>query len=440
VRSRERLNGHGAPPGAAPLRRRLPGGKWRLAEVKSTVRVKIEHLDDLAVQAYVIEGSGLTVSEMHLVHVDTSYVRGNDGMDWQRYFKREDVTIEIRDILPFVPGCIAEMHAVMALPQAPKIRPSGHCFSPHPCEFWPRCTADKPADWIFHIPRLSQGAFAKLDAANIQSMRDIPPGFRLSPAQRRVVDTMRSGREFIADGLREALVPLEPPASYLDFETFSPTLPIYAGTSPNERIPFQWSLHYDDRRHGDIRHCGFLAAGDADPRREFAKTLLHALEGTTGPIVVYSSFEASVLRDLAGWFTDLLPRLFAVINRIRDLLPIIRKHVSHPEFLGSYSIKAVAPALVPGFTYADLADVAGGDDASIVFHRLATDQSLPIEDRNRFRRALLTYCGRDTAALVSVHRKLRAFVDLADHYAGKQSDSESHLSMPSRQRRTHGWP
>jgi hypothetical protein len=216
----------------ADILERLPGGKWRLAEVKSTKRVKPEHMHDLAVQTYVIAGSGLTLEEMHLVHVDANYARGKDGIDWQAYFKREDLTAEVRELLPLVPERVAEMHAVMAMPEAPNIKPSRHCFAPHDCEFWARCTANKPADWIIHVPRLSQVAFSELDAAGVESMRNIPPEFPLSPTQQRVVDAVLTGRPFVANGLCEALASLGPPASYLDFETFSPTLPIFAGTSP----------------------------------------------------------------------------------------------------------------------------------------------------------------------------------------------------------------
>jgi hypothetical protein len=98
-----------------------------------------------------------------------------------------------------------------------------------------------------------------------------------------------------------------------------------------------------------------------------------------------------------------------VMDRMADLLPIIRSHVSHPEFLGSNSIKVVAPALVPGFNYDDLEGVADGNDASPVFSRLASDRSLSAEDRNRHRRALLAYCCRDTLALMSVHQRLAYF-------------------------------
>ena len=369
----------------ADILERLPSGGWRLAEVKSGARVKPEHLHDLAIQAYVIAGSGLTVEEMQLVHVDTSYVRGENGVDWHAYFAREDVTAEVCDLLPSVPERVAEMYVILGLPTAPEVRPSGHCFSPYPCEFWDRCTAGKPADWIINLPRLKAAAFAELDASAVESMRDIPPEFPLTPGQQRVVNAVVSGQEFISDELPAALTPLGPPASYLDFETFSPAIPLYACTSPYQRIPFQWSLHHDDGA-GEVRHFEFLADGDVDPRREFTETLLKAIEWLTGPIIVYSPFEATVLRVLAAVLPDLSGPMLAVIDRMIDLLPIIRSHVTHPDFLGSNSIKVVGPALVPGFTYDDLDGVADGNEASAVFYRLASDRSLSDADRNRYRR------------------------------------------------------
>jgi predicted RecB family nuclease len=389
----------------ADILERLPSGTWRLCEVKSTTRVKPEHLHDLAIQAYVIMGSGLSVEQMQLVHVDTEYVRGENGIDWQSYFKREDVTDEVRELLPSVAERVANMHAVLGLPEAPEVRPSRHCFSPFECEFWSRCTAAKPADWIFHLPHLKPAVFAELDGQGIESMRDIPSDFPLSTGQQRVVEAVVSGREYVSHQLHEALVPLGPPAAYLDFETFSPALPLYPGTSPYQRMPFQWSLHYDDGT-GKIRHFEFLSDGNVDPRREFAETLLQATDSTSGPIIVYSPFEAGVLRDLAGHLLELSSRLLALIDRIRDLLPVVRTHIAHPNLLGSYSIKAVAPVLVPGFSYDDLEGVADGSDASVVFYRLASDRSLTAEDQVRFRQALLTYCGRDTLAVLYVHRRL----------------------------------
>jgi hypothetical protein len=230
----------------ADILERLVSGAWRLAEVKSTTRVKPEHLHDLAIQAYVIKGCGIALEQMQLIHVDTTYVRDESGIDWHAYFKPEDLTDEVRDLLASVPERVAEMHAVLGMPTAPEVRPSGHCFSPFECEFWTRCTANKPSDWIFYLPRLNATTFAELDGNGIESMRDIPSDFPLTPGQRHVIETVLSGRDHISQQLQEALAPLGPPAVYLDFETFSPAIPLYQGTCPYQRIPFQWSIHYDD--------------------------------------------------------------------------------------------------------------------------------------------------------------------------------------------------
>lgn len=248
---------------------RLPSGGWRLAEVKSSTRVKPEHLSDLAIQAYVMAGSGIAVEEMQLVHVDSSYIRSENGIDWQAYFKRADVTDQVRDLLPSVPKSVAEMHAILCLAGAPEVRPSCHCFSPYECEFWARCTANKPSGWVFYLPRMRATTLVQIHEAGIELIRDIPRDFALTPGQQRVVDVMILGREFISEELLDALAPLVAPTSYLDFETFSPAIPLYPGTSPYQRLPFQWSMHFDDGA-GNVTRFEFLADSSTDPRRQFA--------------------------------------------------------------------------------------------------------------------------------------------------------------------------
>ena len=52
--------------------------------------------------------------------------------------------------------------------------------------------------------------------------------------------------------------------------------------------------------------------------------------------------------------------------RLWDLLPVVRNHVYHPAFAGSYSLKGVLPALVPEMTYQGMA-VANGQDAGLAW-------------------------------------------------------------------------
>ncbi len=137
------------------------------------------------------------------------------------------------------------MHRVLCSNEAPEVRPSRYCFQPHDCEFWKRCTAHKPKDWIFYVPRISSFDFDELESFDVVSMRDIPNNFLLVPKQKRVVDAAKSRKVYRSPELAKILPPLAPPAGYLDFQTFSPAIPIYDNTRPYQRIPFEWSLDHD---------------------------------------------------------------------------------------------------------------------------------------------------------------------------------------------------
>jgi hypothetical protein len=197
---------------------------------------------------------------------------------------------------------------------------------------------------------------------------------------------------------------LAPPVSYLDFETFSPAIPIYGTTRPYQRIPFQWSWDYDNG-NGVLIHTDFLAKGDVDPRREFCETLLNVSARFSGAIMAWSNYETSVIRDMAVLFPDLAETLIARSYRIIDLLQIVQDHVAHPEFYGSYSMKNVAPAVAPDVTYADL-DIADGGAASAVFYRIVAEPTLSPAARDGLRESLLKYCARDTMALARIHQWL----------------------------------
>jgi hypothetical protein len=69
---------------------RLPDGRWRLNEVKSSTRIKDEYLEEIALQTYVIAGNGLELADAHLVYINDKYVR-NGEIDWNGLFCREDV-------------------------------------------------------------------------------------------------------------------------------------------------------------------------------------------------------------------------------------------------------------------------------------------------------------------------------------------------------------
>ncbi len=385
----------------ADIIERLGDGRWALHEVKSSTGLKPENLHDLLVQTHVIEGSGLKIASANLVHINTGYVR-SAGIDARGLFSSADATAEVRAGLADVPMRIKDMHRVLALPQAPQRRPSGHCFKPYECEFWSRCTENKPADWIWHLPRLNADQFAALETAGVESIRNIPDEFSLTAKQRRVAAAWRLGELVVQPGLA-AKLPTYKECGYLDFETLSPAIPLYEGSQPYRRQAAQWSLHR--RKDGALQHAEFLAHQKEDPARAFAQTLL-AAAAFDGPMFVYSPFEGAVLRELAQRLPDLAEQIDDLRTRLVDLLPLVRTHLDHPAFNGSSSIKAVAPVLAPEVTYAGLEGVADGGAASEALYRLATGQLQPGESEAALKRGLLDYCKLDTLALARVHEVL----------------------------------
>ncbi len=87
-------------------------------------------------------------------------------------------------------------------------------------------------------------------------------------------------------------------------------------------------------------------------------------------------------------------------DRFLDLLEVVRSFYYHPDFHGSYSLKAVFPALVPGSGYQGLA-IQDGGQASLTFTQLIAAKTEE-DEREAHREALLAYCQRDTEAMVRI--------------------------------------
>lgn len=381
---------------------RLDRGTWGLREVKGSTKVKDHHLDDLAIQAFVLAGAAVPITSIELLHVNNQYVRSGDGICWPAFFTRADVTQAVAARQADIPGRLPAMRAALALDTAPFVEPGAHCGSPYDCEFYGDCTAGKPEDWVAHLPRLTPEQAAALAVLGVEAVSAIPAGFPLSWRQSVIRDVLASGQPYVAPDLMRLLAGYGPPAAYLDFEAMMPPIPLYEGTSPYQTLPFQWSLHEVDVG-GQLTHRGYLAPHDCDPRRRFAETLIAALVGSEHPILVYSSYEQTQLRAVATQFPDLAMPIESIIGRLRDLLPIVRSAVYFQAFAFSNSIKSVAPALAPGFGYDDLSGIADGTAAAAAFLEMACGRA---DDPARLRSALLAYCERDTMAMVKVHRAL----------------------------------
>jgi predicted RecB family nuclease len=287
--------------------------------------------------------------------------------------------------------------------EAPQIPAGRQCSDPFTCEFFEHCNPPLPDDHILRLPRIHANTVAKLVALGVQSIHDIPENYPLTERLRRACTSVQMRRPWYGPELKDELEGLRYPLYFADFETVNPAIPRFAGMHPYDQIPFQWSVHVQQQAGAAPEHFEFLATDRSDPRGAFISSLCNAL-GDRGSIVVYhQQFESQRLSDLASWLPEFSGRITEIQQRLWDLLPVVRDHVYHPAFGGSFSLKSVLPALVPDLSYSGM-EVGDGQAAGIAWESLVRG-GLDRDDHARTRKALLDYCGLDTLGMVGLVEK-----------------------------------
>jgi len=373
----------------------------RLVEVKASTSVKDYHLLDVAVQAWVLQKAGVRLNRIELAHINTDFVYQIDG-DYVGLFTFVDVADEIQDQLQAVPDLVERLREMLKGTE-PNIGVGPHCHDPFDCPFINYCTPPQSEYPISLLPR--GGKVVKgLITDGYQDLREVPEE-RLTDAKHlRIWRATKADKPELLPGAKGILDKLSYPRYYMDFETVTFAVPIWKGTCPYEKLPFQWSCDVE-AANGTLKHYEFLDTTGDVPMKDFSSTLLECM-GKEGPIFVYNaSFEISVLASLAERFPRYKKGLNGLIKRIVDLLPITRNHYYHPAMRGSWSIKNVLPTIARHLDYGNLGEVKDSNGAPAAYLEII-DEATPEARRELLIADLRRYCERDTVAMVELTKFL----------------------------------
>lgn len=375
---------------------------WELYEVKSSTGVKEYHKPDVAVQYYVLAGSGIDPVKASVVHLNNQYVRQGE-IEVGQLFAVSDVTAEAQDLQEFVKAEIRKQRAMLENGQ-PDIDIGPQCEDPFRCDFYDSCWQHVPEDSVFELRERGADKFS-LYRQGIIRQQDIPLD-TLNPKQRFQVESTLAQRDSMnAEQVREFLAELRYPLCYLDFETFGTAVPLYDGSWPYGQIPFQYSLCVQEKQGGAVVHHDFLGEPGQDPREELLESLLAAIPQGACLVAFNAGFEKRCLSGLAELYPKHAGRINGLVESFVDLMqPFKNRDVYRWQAKGSYSLKAVLPAMVPELSY-DGMEVADGETAGLVFLQMGAAQDP--EERQRLRNALLAYCRQDTLGMVKIVEKLR---------------------------------
>ncbi|OFV98865.1 MAG: hypothetical protein A3H28_14965, partial [Acidobacteria bacterium RIFCSPLOWO2_02_FULL_61_28] len=367
-----------------------------LIEVKSSTQPKPEHVADIAYQAYVVRRAGVSVERVALMHLNPEYRHPGRGS----LFVQSDSSEKVHEFLPSVPSHIDTQFQMLRGP-VPNVATGPHCHTPYLCPFFARCQEPLPRHHVTTLHGIGPKKAAALLGRGYTTIADLPAGEPLSTVAARQRRAVEAGQIVIEPGLPQALSALARPVAVLDFETVQSAIPVFDGCRPYEQVPALFSCHVINADN-TLTHHEYLAEGPADPRSALAAALLAACRGVKAVATYNASFEKSVLRHLADCVPEYAPALTAIEASVVDVLPLVRDYVYHPDFNGSFSLKAVVPALVPSMR--DLASaVNNGELASIHLTRLLLESdAVASDERTRLRESLLRYCAHDTLGVVRV--------------------------------------
>ena len=385
---------------------KLPDGSYHIIEVKSATKPKPVYVLDAAIQYWILTGCGLKVTKVSVMTLNSDYVRGQ-RLSLRSLFKLHLCSDEVNQLQASLRSNVTAMKQMLWAKNPPNIQTGSHCTDPYDCPYFDHCSQDDPVydHPILELGRTQLSILEKLNSLDIKEIRDIPPSIKLNPRQQAIVDAIKSNRSMVRGNLSTELRYLRKPIYHLDFETINPGVPKYIGTRPFQAVPFMFSV-LREQTDDDPIYSGYLHETDDDPRREVALHLIRALRNR-GSICVYSSFERVVINHLIEAVPDLADELRSIQSRLFDLLNIVKNHVYHPDFRGSFSLKTVLPALTDT-NYLDL-EIDEGQLAS--FRYLQALKTTDSTERESIFNDLIDYCDRDTLATFEVKQALQELVD-----------------------------
>ena len=374
-------------------------GTYNLYEVKSSTKVDKYHLLDVTFQVIALEEAGIKLNEINIVLLDRDYVKDGE-INVHQLFRKEDVIEKVARLRPEVEQ---DIDLTLKLLAKTDIDESGcSCYTKtrsNCCSMYEYFNGKMSPTGIWNLNRISEKKLNILLDMGIKDISELNGEIELSTLQEMHTKAVKTNKPFVdEDAIREEIGKLKFPLSFFDYETISTAIPRIDGTSPYEKIPFQYSLHIL-HQNGELEHKEFLATS-LEERENLLKQLKKDTP-TEGSVVSWNmSFEKSINKGLAEKFDEYRDILIDMNERMVDFEDYFKDKYYDKRFLGYTSIKKILPVICPSLSYADL-DVKDGTDAMKTF-----EEYIDSKDAN-LRESLLEYCKLDTFAMVEIYRFLK---------------------------------
>jgi CRISPR/Cas system-associated exonuclease Cas4 (RecB family) len=371
-----------------------------IVAVRSGSHVKDAYVTDCAMVMACAKESGVEVKSFKMMLPNTSIER-QEGSDGSEVFGFHDVTeavsIRAERVWHWVDRCAESLNGPM-----PMCEPGEHCTSARACPFQSQCgkvEVLQEIDLAKHLPKKTP-AMKALMADGFIKMGDMPAEDLLIERNAVVYAAVVEGKGVVSRRVRDLIRSLPYPRSWIDFEACGFAIPRFTGMVPYQALPFQWSCHTKSEKGAEFEHKEFIDVSGDDPRRGFVESLIQAV-GSSGPIMVFSAYERSRLKEIAIALPEFEEAIQAIISRLVDVLELARKGYYHPKMRGSWSLKKISPTLPECKelqAYSELGEVADGMAAQAAYLEQIDKDFIGVQKEIRLV-MMLDYCEADTRGL-----------------------------------------
>jgi hypothetical protein len=368
-------------------------------------------LDDISIQSWVLKNSSLEMERAELNLLDGQWRYPGNG-DYSGLFRTMDVTEIVAQRIAEVPNWVASARATIELREIPPASTGPQCKKPHECPFKEKCVAMEPpapAHPLTLLPDMAGKCLAKKLAAAGHTSLLSPDSSLLVGGEpgrtalyQRIQSAHKTGKFVLRPEARSAIDGLGYPRTYFDFEGIDLAVPLWQGVRPYEQLTFQFSCHIQRFPNGPFEHHSFLDLSGDDPSLPCIEAMRKAIPSGNGPIIVYfEQYEKSRIKELATRHPEHAALLGGFVDRLVDLLPLVKDNFYSPVMEGSFSIKKVLKAIAPHLDYSLLSGVQEGVGAQLAYLE-AIDVKTSAARRAEIEEQLVAYCRQDTWAMVLV--------------------------------------
>ena len=395
--------------------------KWNITEVKSgnifkKTDVKDHLLFDASIQYFVVKNNNIEINNVYLGYPNRNFTL-KEEFNYKDLLSLELVNLEVQNIYKDLENLVNEAFKNISQKEEPNVKIGSHCNKPHSCSFIKYCSKaeifpdeqiDTPVWYLGGAPTVK--IVKNLMEKGYRDLSKVPIELLKTDMQQKMKEVSQTKKTFINKKLIQFLENEPWPRYFLDYETISSPYPLFLGTKPGGRIPFQYSIHKWEQYDKEPIAYDFVHNESTDPRAIIGGKICEIITEENCGIYTWHgrSVEAPITKDIIKYTEDIKHkdqlRIIVELMKKGDLLPYFKENF-YMFGQENWSVKSIAENLLDNNPYSNL-EIKGGAEAMDIYHQYKKKDA---SNKNRMKKDLVDYCAVDTSVMIDIWKAVLAY-------------------------------